>query len=435
MTITDPITLLILSFIILFGFLLAGIPIAISLALLGVIGLYVFHGDASLAVFLPFRTLDSFILTAIPLFIFMGEILVQCGASEMIYRGASRLFAWLPGGLLHSNIGACAMFAAISGSSPATAATIGTVAIPELKKRGYDDYILLGSLAAGGTLGILIPPSINMIVYGVMAEQSIGRLFAGGVIPGIVLSAIFMVYIAIKVLLNKKLAPKEASLSWKGAALGFVDLWPIYFLGIIVLGGIFGGFMTPTEAAAVGAFASIVLAIVLRRFTWKILKSSLTSSVETTCMVLFIVVGSSILAAFFSRAGIPQAVSASIVGSGVSKWVVFIYVCLIYFFLGCFIDPVSMLLLTAATVIPIMKELGFDLIWFGIIYVVTAEIGMITPPMGLNLFVIQGISKDNLSKVVIGSVPFFILMIVSIALFTAFPGLILWLPNIIFGVQ
>ena len=435
MTITDPITLLILSFIILFGFLLAGIPIAISLALLGVIGLYVFHGDASLAVFLPFRTLDSFILTAIPLFIFMGEILVQCGASEMIYRGASRLFAWLPGGLLHSNIGACAMFAAISGSSPATAATIGTVAIPELKKRGYDDYILLGSLAAGGTLGILIPPSINMIVYGVMAEQSIGRLFAGGVIPGIVLSAIFMVYIAIKVLLNKKLAPKEASLSWKGAALGFVDLWPIYFLGIIVLGGIFGGFMTPTEAAAVGAFASIVLAIALRRFTWKILKSSLTSSVETTCMVLFIVVGSSILAAFFSRAGIPQAVSASIVGSGVSKWVVFIYVCLIYFFLGCFIDPVSMLLLTAATVIPIMKELGFDLIWFGIIYVVTAEIGMITPPMGLNLFVIQGISKDNLSKVVIGSVPFFILMIVSIALFTAFPGLILWLPNIIFGVQ
>lgn len=435
MTITDPITLLILSFIVLFIFLLAGIPIAISLALVGVIGLYLFHGDASLAIFLPFRTLDSFILTAIPLFIFMGEILVQCGASEMIYRGASRLLAWLPGGLLHSNIGACAMFAAISGSSPATAATIGTVAIPELKKRGYDVYVTLGSLAAGGTLGILIPPSINMIVYGVLAEQSIGRLFAGGVIPGIVLSISFMAYIAIRALLQKNLAPKETSLSLKGIVLSFLDLWPLYFLCVIVLGGIFGGFMTPTEAAAVGASASIILAIFLRRFSWKILKSSLAGAVETTCMVLFIVVGSSILAAFFSRAGIPQAVSASIVGSGVSKWVVLIYVCMIYLFLGCFIDPVSMLLLTASTVIPMMKELGFDLIWFGVIYVVAAEIGMITPPMGLNLFVIQGISKENLSKVVIGSVPFFILMIVSIFLFTVFPELILWLPNVIFGVQ
>ncbi|MBU2535194.1 MAG: TRAP transporter large permease [Chloroflexi bacterium] len=435
MTVTDPITLLIVSFLVLFALMAIGVPIAISLAIVGAIGFFVFQGDASLVSLLPFRTLDSFILTAIPLFIFMGEILVKCGASELIYRGASRLLSWLPGGLWHANIGACAMFAAISGSSPATAATIGTVAIPSLKTRGYDTRITLGSLAAGGTLGILIPPSINMIVYGVIAEQSIGRLFAGGVIPGVMLAGMFMLSIIIRVLMDKKLAPREAAFSLKNVGLSFLDLWPLYVLAVIVLGGIFGGYMTPTEAAAVGACASLILAIILRRFNWGILKASLASSVETTCMVLFIVVGSSIMASFFSRAGIPQAVTGMIIGAGVSKWAVLTYICLIYLFLGCFIDPVSMLLLTAATVIPLIKQMGFDLIWFGVIYVVLAEIGMITPPMGLNLFVIQGISREDLGKVVIGSIPFFFLMLIAIALLTLFPSLILWFPNLLFGTQ
>jgi len=434
-TVTDPITLLIVSFLVLFALMAIGVPIAISLAIVGAIGFFVFQGDASLVSLLPFRTLDSFILTAIPLFIFMGEILVKCGASELIYRGASRLLSWLPGGLWHANIGACAMFAAISGSSPATAATIGTVAIPSLKTRGYDTRITLGSLAAGGTLGILIPPSINMIVYGVIAEQSIGRLFAGGVIPGVMLAGMFMLSIIIRVLMDKKLAPREAAFSLKNVGLSFLDLWPLYVLAVIVLGGIFGGYMTPTEAAAVGACASLILAIILRRFNWGILKASLASSVETTCMVLFIVVGSSIMASFFSRAGIPQAVTGMIIGAGVSKWAVLTYICLIYLFLGCFIDPVSMLLLTAATVIPLIKQMGFDLIWFGVIYVVLAEIGMITPPMGLNLFVIQGISREDLGKVVIGSIPFFFLMLIAIALLTLFPSLILWFPNLLFGTQ
>ena len=365
-------------------------------------------------------------MTAIPLYIFMGEILVKCEMSNMIYRGASRLFAWLPGGLFHSNITASALFAAISGSSPATAVTIGTVAIPELKKRNYNVTMTLGSLAAGGTLGILIPPSINMIVYGAAAEQSIGRLFAAGIVPGLILSGMFMLYIAMKVFLNKNrsLAPKEAPFSLKGIALSFVDLWPLYFLGFIILGGVFSGFMTPTEAGAVGASASILLAIVLRRFSWKFLIDSLESSLETTCMVLFIVVGSSILAAFFSRAGIPQAVSDFVIGAGTSKWMVLLYVIIMYLILGCFVDPVSMLLLTAPTVIPLVKEAGFDLIWFGIIYVVTSEIGMITPPMGLNLFIIQGISKEKLSKVIIGAIPFFIAMVIFIFLACVFPGLI-----------
>jgi len=430
--IENPFILVTLSFLALFILLAIGVHIAIALAMVGVIGFFVFQGTAGLAPLIPFSTLDSFILTAIPLFIFMGEILVQCGASDMIYRGTSRLLAWLPGGLFHANIGACAMFAAISGSSPATAATIGTVAIPALKKRGYDTYITLGSLAAGGTLGILIPPSINMIVYGVLAEESIGQLFAGGVIPGIILSGMFMIYIGFRAVRNPGLAPKEMTLSIKGVALSFLDLWPLYVLAIIVLGGIFGGFMTPTEAAAIGTSASLIIAMILRRFSWALLKSSLASSLQTTCMVLFIVVGASIMASFFSRAGIPLAVSQMIVESGVSDFVVLLAIYAVYIFLGCFIDPVSILLLTAATVLPIVEQMGFDLIWFGVIYVVLAEIGMITPPMGLNLFVIQGISREDLWKVVIGSIPFFLIMLVGITLFTAFPSIILWFPNLLF---
>jgi len=433
LNIGDPFILTIVSFVVLFLLLGIGVHIAIALSMVGVIGFLIFYGNTGLAALVPFSTLNSFILTAIPLFIFMGEILVQCGASDMIYRGTSRLLAWLPGGLFHSNIGASAMFAAISGSSPATAATIGTVAIPELKKRGYDVHITLGSLAAGGTLGILIPPSINMIVYGVMAEESIGRLFAGGVVPGIILSAMFMTYIGFRVVRNARLAPKEATFSIKGAALSFLDLWPLYILAIVVLGGIFGGFMTPTEAAAIGAATSLLIAVVLRRFSWALLKSSLASSLQTACMVLFIIVGASIMSSFLSRAGIPTAVAQMVVGSDVSNLVILLSIYAIYIFLGCFIDPVSILLLTAATVIPIVEQMGFNLIWFGVIYVVLAEIGMITPPMGLNLFVIQGISREDLWKVVTGSMPFFFIMVVCLAIFTVFPSIVLWLPNLLFG--
>jgi len=432
-TVDGPLMLVVVSFLALFTLLAIGVHIAIALAMVGVVGFFAFQGTAGLTSLVPFSTLDSFILTAIPLFIFMGEILVQCGASDMIYRGTSRLFAWLPGGLFHSNIGACAMFAAISGSSPATAATIGTVAIPALKKRGYDMHLTLGSLAAGGTLGILIPPSINLIVYGVIAEESIGQLFAGGVIPGIILAGMFMIYIGVRAVKNTRLAPKEMAFSVKGVILSFKDLWPLFVLLIIVLGGIFGGLMTPTEAAAIGSTASLLIAVVLRRFSWALLKSSLASSLQTSCMVLFIIVGASILASFFSRAGIPIAVAELIVSWGVSKWVVLILIYVIYIFLGCFIDALSILVMTAATVLPIIEGLGFNPIWFGVVYVVTAETGMITPPMGLNLFVIQGISKEDLGKVVIGSMPFFLIMVVCLAIFTVFPSIVLWLPNLLFG--
>jgi len=431
---SDPIVILIVTFVVMFALISTGVKIAIAIAIPGVIGYYMFTGGAGLAPMVPFNTIDNFALTAIPLFIFMGEVLVQCGASDMIYRGVSRFLAWVPGGLLHSNIAACALFASISGSSPATAATIGTVAIPEMKRRAYDTNLILGSLAAGGTLGILIPPSINMIVYGAITESSVGQLFAGGILPGIMLSGMFMAYIAIRIVRNRLLAPKEeVHLSLRNIALSLFDLWPLLVLAVIVLGGIFGGLVTPTEAAAVGSAGALLIAIVLRKFNLQLLRISLRNAVETTCMVLLIVVGASILASIFARAGIPELVFEWAVASGFSKWVLLLFIYFLYVFLGCFIDPLSILVLTASTVIPIVVGFGFDIIWFGVIYVVLAETGMITPPMGINLFVIQGISREEISRVIVGSFPFFLLMLVCLAVLTAFPSVVLVLPKLFFA--
>lgn len=429
----DPFILLGISFILLFALLAIGLQIAFALTLVGVIGYFFYTGGPGMTSLIPFRALDSFVLTAIPLFIFMGEILLNSGASEMIYRGVSRLLAWAPGGLLHSNIGACAMFAAISGSSPATAATIGTVAIPALKKRGYDLNLTLGTLAAGGTLGILIPPSINMIFYSALTDTSVGRLFAGGVLPGIMLAGMFMVFAAIRTVVNPHIAPKEAAFSLKDLFLSFLDLWPLYILAVIVLGGIFGGFITPTEAAALGCGGALIIALILRRLNWQNLRVSLLSSVNTTCMALFILVGASIMAGFFARAGIPIAVSQWLVSSGFSMVQVLLLLYAIYVFLGCFIDPLSMMILTIPTILPTLQAFGVDLIWFGVVLVILSELAMITPPVGVNLFVIQGISREDIGKVVKGSVPFWFMMLLAVALSTIFPSIVVWLPTLIYG--
>jgi tripartite ATP-independent transporter DctM subunit len=430
----DPIVIGIVSFTVLLVLMLVSVPIAISLAIVAVVGYFVFAGRGiGLLALVPFDTLNSFVLTAIPLYIFMGEVLVHCGVSEMLYRGTSKMLAWAPGGLLHSNVGACALFACISGSSPATAAAVGAVAYPALAQRKYDTKLTLGSLAAGGTLGILIPPSISLIVYGMLAEASVGKLFAGGVIPGILLSLIFMIYIAVRVVVNPQLAPKEEAFSFKRALSGLKDIWPIAILMLIVLGGIFGGLMTPTEAAAIGASAALILALGLRRLTWQVLRKSLATSIETTCMVLFIVLAASLFASFLGRMRAPEAFSALILDANLPAMAILLLIYLLYLFLGCFIDGISMMVLTLSTILPVVTALGFDLIWFGVILTVLIEVGMLTPPMGINLFVLQGISGRSLTEVVSGSVPFFILMIVSIALFTAFPILVLWLPNLLFG--
>jgi tripartite ATP-independent transporter DctM subunit len=429
----EPIVVAATTLVILLVLLTAGIEIAAGLAIAAVLGLYIFKGSGGLARLIPFAASNSFVLTAIPLFIFMGDILLRCGASERIYRGTSRILAWAPGGLLHANIGSCALFASVCGSSPATASTIGTVAIPELSKRGYDMKLTLGSLAAGGTLGILIPPSITMIVYGMLAEASVGSLFAGGVIPGVILAIMFMIYAAIRTVRNPAIAPTEASFSTKGMVLGFLDLWPVAILMFIVLGGIFGGVFTPTEAAAVGSISALLMALCMRRYTWQDFRASLRTAMEIACMVMFIVVAASLLSGFLAVTDVPRSISTYVLSIDLPGAVVLIFIYLLYVVLGCFIDGISAMVLTLPVILPIVTGLGYDPIWFGVVLVVLCEVGMITPPMGINLFVIQGISKRDLHEVIAGSAPFFLIMLIGIALMTIFPLLVLWLPSLTRG--
>jgi tripartite ATP-independent transporter DctM subunit len=422
----------IFAFVVFGILLLLSVEIAVALALSGVVGCFLYRGDAGLTAIVPFAALNSFILTAIPLFIFMGEILGRCGASDTVYSSASKWLAWAPGGLLHSNIGACAMFAAISGSSPATAATIGTVAIPRLKERGYDPKLLLGSLAAGGTLGILIPPSINMIVYASLTWTSVAALFAGGVVPGIMLSIMFMIYIAIRVIKNPTLAPRDEKVaSLKQLLLSLIGMWPFLIMAVVVLGGIFGGLMTPTEAAAVGSVTAIIIGLILRRLNWRVFRECATGATSTTAMVLFIVMGSFIFSSFLAITGVPLVVSAYVGSLGWSEVPVLLAICVLYIFLGCFISPLAIIVITLPTLLPILAIFGTNLVWFGVIAVVLSEIGMITPPMGMNLFIIQGISGERLEKVILGSIPFFLIMMLAIAVMIAFPSIVMWFPSLL----
>jgi tripartite ATP-independent transporter DctM subunit len=412
---------------------MSGIWIAIGVGLLGVVVTYILQTGELITSYIPWVQANSFVLTAIPLFIFMGEILLHTGASEMTYRGASRWLAWAPGGLLHSNIGSCAMFAAISGSSAATAATIGTVAIPSLKKRGYDTRMTLGSLAAGGTLGILIPPSITMIVYGAIGGVSVGRLFAGGVLPGIMLSVMFMVFIGIMSIRNPNIAPREATFSLKGLVQSLVDLWPIVILMGVVLGGIFGGVFTPTEAAAVGASTALIIGLILRQLTWQGLQDSLKSAVVTACMGLFIIIGATMLGSVLALVGTGKALAAFLVSLALPPKIIVLIVGAIYLVLGCIMEGLAIIVVTTPIILPAMVAIGVDPVWFGVMLVVLVELGLLTPPVGVNLFIIQGISGSHLGEVFRGTIPFFLIMVVGFIIMVFLPDIVLWLPSIIFG--
>jgi C4-dicarboxylate transporter, DctM subunit len=378
----------------------------------------------------------SYILIAVPMFLLMGEVILRSGVSTYFYRGIVVLLGWLPGGLLHANILSCAIFSAVSGSSVATAATVGTVAIPEMKKHKYDSRMIFGSLAAGGTLGILIPPSIIMVLYGALVEESIAKLFMAGIIPGLVLSGIFMLYIAARLMVNPQLAPKKAE-SAGGLATSTSDVWhvfPVLALLVSVLGGIYIGFATPTEAAAVGAAGSILLAALYRNLSLPILNEAVMSTVKTTCMVVFIIIGAQILSTALTYSGASRTISEWVLGLGLSKWQFFMMLVVLYLALGCFVDGISMIYMTLPVLLPLIKSFGFDLIWFGIVLTILIELGQITPPVGLNLFTIHAISGGaSFSEVVHGSIPYVILMLMMILLLALFPELALWLPTTMRG--
>jgi C4-dicarboxylate transporter, DctM subunit len=416
--------------------LLIGQHIAFALLAVAFIGYYFLLGGPlpGTIALTSFNLTYNFVITAIPLYIFMGEIILRTGFSGRLYGGLSRWLQLLPGGLLHSNIGASAMFATVCGSSVATAAAIGTVALPEMEKRGYDRKLAAGSLAAGGVLGPLIPPSIAFIIYGVITETSIVRLFMAGVLPGLMLTAMFMFYIGARVLFDRSLAPHEAPVSWLERLVGTVDVLPIAGLMLLVLGGIYSGIMTPTEAAAVGAFGAMALAAIFGRLTWEVVWLSLKEAMRATTFIMFIIVGAMLVGVVLANLRIPRALANAVLAAQLSPLMVMIAIYAMYFVLGCFLDGISMTIITLPVVFPVVIALGYDPVWFGVTYTIIMEVGLLTPPVGLNLYVIHGISKHRpFSEVVIGSAPFFVVMLVALAILHAFPPISLWLPSVLLG--
>ena len=415
-------------------FLILGSGVWIGLTLSGVawIGMQLFTsrpaGDA-MAVTI-WGASSSWTLTALPLFILMGEILFRTRLSEDMFRGLAPLLGRVPGRLLHTNVLGCTIFAAVSGSSAATCATIGKMTLPELQRRGYPEGIVIGSLAGAGTLGLLIPPSIIMIVYGVTAEVSIAKLFIAGVIPGIVLAGLFSGYIVIWSLLNRKLIPVEVDTMT--LAQKFREFWrlgPVLLLIIAVLGSIYLGVATATEAAAVGVLGALILSAVQGSLNWKSFSEALMGATRLYCMIAFILAGAAFLTLSMGYIGLPRHLAEWIGTLGLSKFELIMVIMVFYIVLGCFLDGISMIVLTMGVILPTIVGAGIDLIWFGIFLVLVVEMAQITPPVGFNLFVLQGMTKKPLSYIARVAMPMFFLMILTVLIFYHFPQTITWLPS------
>ncbi|NKE45865.1 TRAP transporter large permease subunit [Roseomonas frigidaquae] len=379
-------------------------------------------------------SLASWTLAALPLFIWMGEILFRTRLSDDMFRGLAPWVQWLPGRLMHVNVIGCGIFAAVSGSSAATAATIGKMSLPALTQRGYHQPLAIGSLAGAGTLGLLIPPSIVMIVYGVAAEVSIVRLFIAGLLPGLLLITLFSGYIAIWSLLNPKLVPPAdppMPLREKLRASG--QLLPVLVLIGFVMGSIYFGWATATEAAAFGVAGALALSAWGGTLNRKSFAASLMGAVKLSCMINLILAGAAFLTKAMAYSGIPAAMATWVGSQGFSPFMIIAFLTVIYLLLGCFIDGISMIVLTASVVLPIIAQTGFDLIWFGIFIVLVVEMAQITPPVGFNLFVLQGLTGKGMMTVASNTLPFFLLMVAAVALVTIFPGIVTWLPATMMG--
>lgn len=414
-------------------FLATGIWIGIGISLVGLIVLFFMVGGNApqLIPVIHFNTNNSFLYSAVPMFIFMGEIIFCSGINVRLYRGANALVGFLPGGLLHTNIASCAVFAAVSGSSMATMATIATVAVPELKRRGYDKKIVAGSLACGGSLGFLIPPSLVMIVYGAFVNESVAQLFAAGLFPGIMLAAFFMLYIGIQSIVTPQIAPERTKASLKDMVFAIRDMWPMILLIFMVLGTIYLGVATPTEAAALGAAGSLVLAAFYRRLNWEIMKRSTLNAVEITSWMMFIVLGTTLVGTGLASLGVPRQLGQWVASLPLNRIAIFAAVILMYIVLGMFLDSFSMILLTLPVIYPLMMALGFSSVWFGVILVLMAEQAIITPPVGIQLYAVQGMMGERLTTgdAFKGATPFLLCEFAAVALLTAFPSIALWLPQ------
>lgn len=370
---------------------------------------------------------------AVPLFVMMGELFMRTGIAHQMYACLRQWLSWLPGGLMHSNIGACALFASTSGSSVATAATIGTLALPEQKGQAYNERLFLGTLAAGGTLGILIPPSVNMIVFGVMTNTSIPQLYMAGIFPGIILTLLFMGVVVVACVAVPKWGGLPVETSWRERWWSLRHLIPPLTLFFIVIGSIYAGFATPTEAAALGVTFTLLIALARRNLSLTMLRGAIEGALRTTTMVLFIVIGAFFLNFVMVATGAMARITALITDSGLSPTQVMIIIIAVYVILGCFMDALAMVITTVPIVTPVVVGLGYDPVWFGIVIVLLTETSLITPPVGINLYVLQNVRRTGpIADVLIGSLPFLTAMAIMIALLFLFPSLTLYLPTLLY---
>ena len=382
---------------------------------------------------LMIRSATSWEISAIPMFIWMGELMLRTDMSDRLFRGLSPLTYHLPGRLLHTNIVGSALFAAISGSSAATTATVGKITISELSKRRYSKSLTYGSLAGAGSLGLLIPPSIVMIVYGVLAEVSIARLFAAGVLPGIMIAALYSGYVMIVSLIDPNVAPPDREKpGLKDALIGFLNLIPIALLIFIVLGSIYSGIATPSEAAAVGVVATLIMIILTRQMTKDVFFDTLVSAVHTSCMIAVILIAAAFLSTAMGFLHVPQDVAKAIGALNLSPSGLIVILAVFYVLLGMFLEGISITVMSLPITLPLILAAGFDPIWFGVFLVIMVELAQITPPIGFNLFIIQGLTGTPIMKVALAAVPFFMLMCIGVVLLTLFPEIALWLPNSLF---
>jgi len=376
----------------------------------------------------------DFVLVAVPMFILMGELLLRSGVAEAMYEALNKWVGHVPGGLMHTNVAVSALFAATSGSSIATAATVGTVSIPNMSKFGYRPGLFLGTIAAGGTLGILIPPSINMVLYGSLSETSVSQLYLAALIPGFLMAALFSALVAIACLARPGLAPRTSAAPWSERLRALPTLAPPMGLFFLVVGSIYVGLATPTEASALGVTGTLAYLAARRRLRWDILGAALESTVRTTSMVMFIVIAAFFLNFVFSTIGLTDLVVQVLGGLDWPPVAVMAMIVLIYLVLGCFVETLTLMVATTPIIVPIVVHLGYSPVWFGVLFVILIELALITPPIGMNLFVVQSVRGGGpFRDVMVGSLPFALVMLLMIALLMAFPDLALWLPNLYYG--
>jgi tripartite ATP-independent transporter DctM subunit len=428
----SPIGVGIIGIFFLFFLLALRMQIGFCMAIVGFLGftlLCSFESSFSILGMEAFKTGTAYSLTVIPLFVLMGQFANHSRMGFEIYDTFYRWLGFLPGGLSMATIGACAGFAAISGSSLATAATMGMVALPEMKRFKYDDSLATGCIAAGGTLGILIPPSTVLIIYGILTEQPIATLFIAGIIPGLFLSGLFMLTIYIMTKYNPALAPPGPKFTAKEKIYSLKGTWSILFLFLLVMGGLYTGWFTPTEAAGVGAFGAFVITIIKRKLTRDNLRGSLAETAKTTAMVFAILIGANIFGYFLTVSQIPDQLSSWIAGLGLNRYVIMLILIFAYIVLGCFMEGLAIMVLTIPIVYPMVMDMGFDPIWFGIIITLVMEMSLITPPVGVNVFILSGVAKDvPMYTIFRGILPFWIAMFACIILLLIFPQIALFLP-------